>query len=291
MKTIALIGSNGQLGTDIQDVFKNDSAFHIVPLTRRDIDVTSIDAASKKLLQIKPDIVINTAAYHRVDEIEDNAGEAFFVNGITQKNLGRLCEKNGWTLVFWSTDYVFGLEKNRKEPYIETSATGPVNAYGVSKLAGEMFTRIYSPKHFVIRVSGLFGTVGSMGKGGNFVELMVKLGKEKGEVSVVNDQVLTPTYTKNIAENLMELLKTNAYGTYHMTSEGQCSWYEFAQEIFQLMKMDVKCNAVDSNTFKTKARRPAYSVLENKALKDLGINKMRDWKENLTLYLREKKYI
>lgn len=120
---------------------------------------------------------------------------------------------------------------------------------------------------------------------------MFKLGKEKGEVSVVDDQILTPTYTKNVAENLKELLKTDKYGSYHMTAQGQCSWWEFANEIFCLLNMKVKCNKVDSDFFKTRARRPNYSVLENAALKKIGLNLMRNWKENLKLYLREKGYL
>jgi len=243
------------------------------------------------LEKINPDIVINTAAYHKVDEVEDNPEKAFLVNSVAQKNLAEICETNKWTLVFISTDYVFGLDKERNASYIETDTPGPINVYGVSKLAGEYFTRYICKKHFVIRVCGLFGVAGSSGKGGNFVELMIKLGKEKGKVNVVNDQILTPTYTKNIAENLQELLKTENFGLYHMTSEGQCSWWEFTSEIFKQLKMKAKCNPVASSFFKTRAKRPAFSVLENYNLKKIGLNKMRSWKENLKLYLKEKGYL
>lgn len=291
MKKVALIGANGQLGTDIRKVFSSDNFFKIVPLTRSEIDVVNKDNLKSVLEKINPDIIINTAAYHRVDEVEDNPEKAFLVNATAEKNLAELCQNNKWGLVFISTDYVFGLDKKRKEPYIETDAPGPINLYGVSKLAGEYLTRFICQKHFVIRLCGLFGVVGSLGKGGNFVETMIRLGKGKGEVKVVNDQILTPTYTKNIAENLKELLKSDYYGLYHMTSEGQCSWWEFTQEIFKLLKMKVKCNPVTSDVFKTRAKRPAYSVLENYNLKKLGLNKMRDWKENLKFYLKEKGYL
>lgn len=291
MKKVALIGANGQLGTDIYKVFSSDRFFETVPLTTKEIDITDLNLTKKVLTEIRPQIVINTAAYHRVDEVEDNPDRAFLVNATAEKNLAEFCQSRKWSLVFISTDYVFGLDQKRKKPYIETDAPGPINVYGVSKLAGEYLTRFNCQRHFVIRLCGLFGVVGSLGKGGNFVETMIRLGKEKGEVKVVNDQILTPTYTKNIAENLKELLKTDYYDLYHMTSEGQCSWWQFAVEIFKLLKMKVKCHSVTSDVFKTRAKRPFYSVLENYNLKKLGLNKMRDWKENLKLYLQEKGYL
>lgn len=291
MKRIALIGANGQLGTDIVKVFSSDKFFEVIPLTQQEIDIVNTDKTKQVLEKINPDLVINTAAYHRVDEIEDNPEKAFLVNVIAEKNLAELCQKNNWELAFFSTDYVFGLDEKRKTPYTEEDLPGPVSTYGVSKLAGEFVTRFNCKKHFVLRLCGLFGIVGSLGKGTNFVETMIKLGKEKGEVRVVNDQVLTPTYTKNVAENLLELFKTKNYGLYHMTSEGSCSWWQFACEIFRLLNMKVKCIPVSSEEYKTRAQRPAYSVLENANLKKLGINKMIDWKEGLKLYLKEKGYL
>ena len=290
MQKIALIGANGQLSIDIRKVF-DSSFFRITPLTHKDIEITNINNVKKVLKEINPDIIINTSAYHKVDEVEDNPEKAFLVNSIAQKNLAELCNSLNWTLVFLSTDYVFGLDEKRDTPYNEADEPGPINVYGVSKLAGENFTRYTCKKHFVIRVCGLFGSVGSSGKGSNFVELMIRLGKKKGEVSVVNDQILTPTYTKNVAENLNELLKTDNYDLYHMTSLGQCSWFEFASEIFNQMKMKVKCNPVNSNFFKTRAKRPEYSVLEKNNLNNINLNKMRGWKENLNLYLKEKGYL
>lgn len=290
MKKIALIGANGQLGTDIVKVFSTDNFFKIVPLTQDEIDITDQKKTKEVLEKIKPDLVFNTAAFHRVDEIEDNPLPAFLVNVIAEKFLAELCEKNNWELVYCSTDYVFGADTKRRIPYIETDQPGPISTYGVSKLAGEWVTK-FCRKHFIVRLCGLFGVVGSLGKGTNFVETMIKLAKEKGEVRVVNDQILTPTYTKNVAENLLMLLKTNNYGLYHMTAEGSCSWWEFACEIFKLLKMKVKCLPVTSEEYKTRAKRPAYSVLENAALKKLGINRMKDWKEGLKSYLKEKKYI
>lgn len=290
MKKIALIGANGQLSTDIRRVF-DKNFFEIIPLTHQDIEITDIKNVEKVLEKIDPDIVINTAAYHRVDEMEDNREKAFLINAEAQKNLSILCQSKNRTVVYISTDYVFGADEKRSKPYKESDAPGPINIYGESKLAGEKFTRENCKKHFIIRGSGLFGVAGASGKGGNFVELMIRLGKEKGAVKVVNDQVLTPTATLNIAENLNELLKTDAFGLYHMTSQGQCSWYEFAGEIFKMTKMKVKCEPVDSDHFPTRAKRPKYSVLDNESLRKINLDLMKDWRENLKLYLKEKKYI
>jgi len=182
MKKIALIGANGQLGTDIAKVFSKDHDFELISLTREKIDVTDKIKSAQVLEEISPDIVINTAAYHRVDEVEDNPDKAFFVNVTAQKNLSGLCQKNNWAIVYISTDYVFGLDDTRDTPYIESDAPGPVSVYGLSKLAGEYVTRFIASKHFIIRVCGLYGVVGALGIGGNFVETMIKLGKEKGEV-------------------------------------------------------------------------------------------------------------
>lgn len=290
MEKVVIIGANGQLGTDIVKVFSQEKRFKLYPLLHKDIEITRLSQVKRKLGLIKPDIVINTAAYHKVDEVEDNPEKAFKVNSIAQKNLAELCGMKNCVLVYVSTDYVFGLDKEREKPYKESNIPGPLNVYGISKLAGETFTKYLCKRHYVIRTSGLFGAAGSSGKGGNFVETMIRLGKEKGEVKVVSDQVLAPTYTKNVAENLLILLKTNNYGIYHMTSEGFCSWWEFANQIFTELDMKVKCGKVDSNHFNTRAKRPTYSVLGNYELKEQGINKMNNWKKNLRLYLKEKSY-
>jgi len=288
---VALIGSNGQLGQDILKIFRQKKDLKVIPLTHKDIEVTDPNSVKKILSKYNPEVLINTAAYHKVDEAENYAEKAFLVNAIAPKNIAELTAKKGIKIVFISTDYVFGLDEKRKKPYTETDTTGAVNVYGVSKIAGENFTLYSNPQHFVVRVSGLHGTAGSSGKGGNFVETMIRLGKEKGEVSVVNDQFLTPTYTLNIAENLLDLITTDKFGIYHMTAEGYCSWYEFTCEIFHLLNMQVKVNPIDSSQFPTRSIRPKYSVLENRNLKVNGLNRMNHWKENLKRYLIEKGYL
>lgn len=291
VKKIALIGANGQLGSDIYKVFVKDNFFEIIPLTKEELDITDFDKTKKVLEEINPNIVLNTAAYVRVDEAEDHPQEVFLINTFAQKNLAELCQKNNWVLVYISTDYVFGEDEKRTLPYQEEDKPGPVNIYGLSKLAGEYVTKFICPRYFIIRTCGLFGVAGSSGKGTNIVESLLKIGKKKGEIKVVDDQIVSPTYTKNMAENLLLLLKKGNFGVYHMVSEGECSWYDFACEIFRLLKIKIKCQKIKSNQYPFRAKRPFYSVLENYHLRDLAINRMNHWKKNLKLYLIEKGYL
>jgi len=285
---IALIGADGQLGTDLSRVISANKNLELIPLIQKDLDVRYQSVIVNVLTKINPDVVINTAAYHKVDEVEDNPEEAFLVNGIAVKNLAEWCASKDKTLVFISTDYVFGRERGRKLPYEEIDRTNPVNVYGISKVAGEYFATM-CPKHYVVRTSGLFGTAGAMGKGGNFIETMLRLAKD-GKVRVVSDQVLSPTYTFNLAQQIVKLLDA-PYGLYHAVSEGKCSWHEFATEIFRQTNTEVECTSVLSGEFPTRAERPKYSVLDNKKLRDLKINIMRHWKESLKEYLIEKGHL
>ncbi len=288
---VAVIGGNGQLGSDIVRVFSKDQLFFVYPLTHKDIEILDVASIKKALSPKTTDIVIHTAAYTRVDEAESMPEKAFLINAVGTKNVALYCKKNDKTLVYISTDYVFGLDEKRRKPYIEDDCPGPLNTYGISKLAGECFVRMLLQKYFIIRTSGLFGVAGSSGKGYNFVELMLRLARENGHVRVVDDQISTPTYTLDLAHQLRELIKTNYYGLYHITAEGACSWYEFAEKIFKLTKIKVKLKAVSSNEFPTIASRPYFSVLENLNLKKHKINRMRKWSEGLLDYLIEKKYI
>lgn len=283
-KNIALIGSNGQLGSDIMKIFSADETFVISPLTHADIEISNAENIKNTFDKIQPNIIINTAAYNRVDDIEKNCEKAMLVNGIANKYLADYCKKSDIVFVYISTDYVFGSDINRKTPYIESDLPGPVNAYGISKLAGEYFTQYSCPRHFIIRTSGLFGKTGSTTKGGNFVESMLNIAKEKHNVRVVNDQILTPTHTLDLAKQILLLIKSNHYGIYHATAEGQCSWYEFAKAIFEFKKIDVRVESILSSEFNSKAERPKYSVLENKKLKELNLNTMKPWIEGLHEY-------
>ncbi|MEM3432972.1 MAG: dTDP-4-dehydrorhamnose reductase [Candidatus Methanomethyliaceae archaeon] len=280
---IVVIGANGQLGTDLVKVLNN---WDLVPLTHADLDICDFVRTRKVLTELKPDIVINTAAFNRVDDAEDQPEKAFWVNTYAVRNLAQVCTDLDCTLMHISTDYVFGGEK--RTPYTEDDPPNPLNVYGVSKLAGEYFARNICPKHFIVRTSGLYGVAGSSGKGGNFVETMVRLAREGKPIRVVTDQVLTPTYTKDLAQKIKELLTTEAYGLYHITNSGQCSWYEFASKIFELLGMKPDFGPTTSVEFGAKARRPAYSVLAHERLKQLGKDDLRPWPEALKAYLEEK---
>lgn len=288
---IAIIGGNGQLGSDLVKSLKKDSDLDIFPLTHSDIEITDENKVRSVLDSISPNIVINTSAYHRVDDCETNLDKAFTVNTIAQKKLSEYCAEKKQTLVYISTDYVFGIDKERTTPYTETDLPGPLNVYGLSKLTGEYFTRYICERFFIIRSCGLFGVIPSSVKGGNFVETMLKLAKEKKEIRVVEDQVLNPTYTADLAAQIHKLIKTDNFGLYHIASNGECSWYEFAKEIFRLTNTEVNLLPVASKEFYTPAKRPRYSVLDNMKLKKLNIDEMSDWKIGLKSYLLEKGYI
>jgi dTDP-4-dehydrorhamnose reductase len=278
-----VIGANGQLGTDLIKIL---SGWDIVGLTHSDLDIRDLARARVVLSQIKPDAVINTAAFNRVDDCEDEPDKAFSVNAYGARNLARVCAELHCVLTHISTDYVFGGEK--ASPYIEDDVPNPRSVYGGSKLAGEYFVRNICPKHFIVRTSGLYGLAGSSGKGGNFVETMIRLAGEKKPVRVVEDQVLTPTYTNDLAERLKELVQTQAYGLYHVTNSGQCSWYEFAARIFFLLGLKPDFGPTTTKAFGAKAQRPAYSVLAPEKLRQLGMAALPSWEDALERYLIEK---
>ncbi|MGE5341078.1 MAG: dTDP-4-dehydrorhamnose reductase [Candidatus Omnitrophota bacterium] len=282
---IAVIGANGQLGTDICNALNRNND-RVIPLTIEDIDVTVIDSVSKVLDDVRPELVINTAAYHHVEKCEEETELAFRVNALGPRNLAKICNTVDAALLHISTDYVFDGKKG--SPYVETDCPMPLNVYANSKLAGEYFVESIARKYYILRVCGIYGKSPCMGKGGlNFVELMIKLSRERDEVRVVDDEILTPTSTVEVSNQIVKLLNSGGqYGLYHATAEGSCSWYEFAKEIFEITKPNVKFNKAAPGEFAVKVNRPRYSVLENQFLKDQGIHVMRHWKDGLRDYLR-----
>lgn len=286
MKKIALIGSNGQLGSDIIACAKDQKDFSITPLTHQDIAIENPQSVRSVLDSIAPDMVISTAAFHRVDDIEKETEKAFEINAIATKKLAQYCEEKKASLVFFSSDYVFGQDAKRSTPYTEQDLPGPLSSYGISKLAGEHFALAYCSKAYVIRSSGLYGKKGSSGKGGNFVQTILQKAKAGEELRVVNDQVLTPTFTKDLANQVIVILKNEKPGLYHATNEGGCSWFEFTKEILSIANLDLQVVSITSDQYRAPAKRPHYSVLKNEKLKNLGINIMRDWKIALKEYLQ-----
>lgn len=284
---IVLTGAHGQLGRDLKQVLEAEGNWaKVVPLTHQEIEITDPVGSRRTLEGSAPDLVINTAAYHRVDLCEDEAEMALKVNAYGARNLARICCQLDIPLVHYSTDYVFDGEK--RIPYAEEDPPNPLSAYGISKLAGELFIRYIAPKHFIIRTCGLYGVGGATSQTGNFVETMLRLAAEGRSIRVVDDQIATPTYVADLARKTAELIRTQHYGLYHITNNGQCSWYELAGAIFRIAGVEADLHPTTSREFGAKARRPAYSVLKNCHLERLGMDDLRDWQDALAEYLKER---
>ncbi|HEV2961019.1 MAG TPA: dTDP-4-dehydrorhamnose reductase [Candidatus Angelobacter sp.] len=280
---VAILGANGQLGTDVAAAFRAQGD-EVVALTHADVEVSSLESVKKSLESAQPEVVINTAAFHNVERCEDEPLPAFTVNAIGARSVAQVTDSLGAKLVHIGTDYVF--DGMKSSPYVEEDPPRPLNAYGNSKLAGEYFVRCTNPRHFVVRVSGIYGQHPCRAKAGfNFVEMMLKFAREREELRVVDDQRVTPTPTVEIAQQLTLLSKTSDYGIYHATSEGSCTWYEFARAIFDLAGTKVRLERARPGDFPTKARRPQNSVLENAALKSKSLNIFSHWRAGLEIYL------
>jgi dTDP-4-dehydrorhamnose reductase len=279
---IAVIGASGQVGYNLVEVLS--ACNEVTGLTHKDMDILDFAKTRGTLTKLKPEIVINTAAYHKTDECEENPERSFQVNSIAVRNLAITCKEINSLFVHYSTDYVF--DGKKRKPYTEDDEPNPINVYGVSKLAGEVFVRNTLERHYLIRPSGIFGKAKKEGKE-NFIVRMLRSAREKGSLKIVKDQILSPTYARDLAEKTVELIQTDRYGVYHITNLGHCSWYEFAKAAFELTRVSVKVEPVTSNRFPAKAQRPMYSVLESKNLKSIGLRRMRPWKEALKAYLEE----
>lgn len=278
---VAIIGANGQLGSDLVRTLNSQNIANL-PLAHGDVDVTDAARVDAILESSGADVVVNTAAFHKVEQCEKEPDPSFRVNAIGPWNLANICRRLNATLVHFSTDYVF--DGQRDTPYGESDLPRPQNVYGVSKLAGEGLVALTWQRSFVVRTCGLYGVAGSSGKGGNFVETMLKKAAEGNTVKVVRDQVLTPTFTGDLAIAIAELIRTDRYGLYHISAEGQCSWYEFAKKIFELQGVAVDLKPVSTSEFPSPVQRPAYSVLSKQKLRTVGIH-MSPWQEGLKRYL------
>ena len=277
---VLLIGYRGQLGCDLRKAFAEDNLVLATQEQMRVEDAKQVDAV---VGQARPEVILNCAAFHRVDDCEDCVSRAFEVNVFGVRNLARAAERAGAALVHFSTDYVF--DGPRRTPYTETDLPCPSCVYGVSKLTGEFLLQSTWPKHFIFRVSGLYGYAGSREKGTNFVELMISLARQGKPIRVVDDQVLTPTSTTEIARKVRLLAGTDHYGLYHLTNAGECSWYQFAQAIFEFANLKPDLTPVTSAAFPTRAKRPNYSVLDNQRLREAGFPDLPHWREALACYV------
>ncbi len=276
---ILVIGATGMLGHALLPVLRKR---HLVTgLGSADCDVRDARVVSETVRRHRPELAINLAAFTDVDGCEKDSTKAEQVNGIGAGNIARACSESGAAMLHISSDYVF--DGGKPGPYFEDDAPNPISAYGHSKLLGEQQVIASLDRHFIVRTSWLFGMHGK-----NFVETILKIARQKSELRVVDDQRGSPTYTCHLAERLAELIATREYGIYHVTGAGNCSWFEFAQSIIELSRIEgVRVAPVSSKEYVRPARRPANSVLANRHLSELNIGLAPHWKDGLQSYLAE----
>jgi dTDP-4-dehydrorhamnose reductase len=289
MKRVAIIGSTGQLGTDLVVVLAQAGNYEVIRLSHREVECTDPVSIEKALKTGRPDVVVNCAAFVRVDEAEDRAEEALRVNGLGALNVARACAEIDALCVYISTDYVF--DGGKGAPYTESDAPHPINIYGISKLAGEYFVQQASPRWLVVRLASLFGKAGSSGKGGNFVETILAKAKAGESLRLVDDIRMSPTYTRDAAQALERLLREGSLGLFHLVNAGNCTWYEFASKALEVVGMGNKIEPISSATYPMKARRPNDSSLESTKLGLSLKDSLRPWQEALKDYLAEKGHL
>ncbi|WP_333593714.1 dTDP-4-dehydrorhamnose reductase [Anaerospora hongkongensis] len=271
---IAVTGANGQLGKEIA----RQGVKHELILTDYDtLDVTDYSAVTAFMKTVRPDAVIHCAAYTNVDGAEADYDGAFRINAVGTQNLAAGCLETAARLVYVSTDYVF--DGQTRQPYREFDSVNPQNVYGLTKQHGEEIVRQLLGRHYIVRTAWLYG------EGSNFTRTMLNLAAKNSTLKVVNDQIGTPTSTVDLARAIYALLATDAYGTYHGTCQGQCSWYDFACEIFRQAGKQVKVLPVTTDEFPRPAKRPAYSVLDNYMLRMTIGDPMRNWQNALADYI------
>ena len=275
---ILVTGGSGQLGRDVCRELERRGIQYTAP-SSREMDITDANTVRGQISTYWPDAVIHCAAWTAVDAAEDAAEQVFVINEGGTCNIAQACREIGAKMLYISTDYVFpGTGTHFYEP---DDPTGPVNVYGKSKLAGELAVKELLEKFFIVRTSWVFGEHGN-----NFVKTMLRLAETRDEVSVVCDQVGSPTYTADLAPLLCDMVLMEKYGTYHAANEGTCSWAEFAEEIFWQAKKNIKVKYVTSEQYPMKARRPCNSRLSNKKLPGTAFSQLPEWKDALARYLR-----
>jgi len=285
---VLVFGANGQLGYDITRVLES-KGYEVLKPGSKELDICDFENVKGYIKENKPRFIINCAAFHDANECEKDIEKSYKINTVAVGELARICSEIGSVFVHISTDYVFsGL--NRNKPYTEEDIPDPLMVYGLSKLAGEMLIPNFTKRYYIFRVASLFGVKGPSRKAYNFVDLMLKLaGDGRDKIDVVNDQYMTPTHTLDVAERLPEIITSDKFGLYHLTSEGQCTWFDFAKKIFKLSNIKIKVNPVPTEHFPADFVRPKYTVLKNKKYNSLFSNKMPLWEDALKRYLKLRK--
>jgi dTDP-4-dehydrorhamnose reductase len=282
---ILLIGRTGQLGGDI---LRHNASHEIIAPDRHEVDISDIRTVERAVREIKPDVVINTAAFHNVPLCEQEPEKAFLINCVAVRDLARLCRRTDKLLVTFSTDYVFG--GDRRTPYREDDQPSPLQVYGITRAAGEYAALSEAPDHLlVIRTCGLYGMSGAQSKGGNFVDQRINDAKRHSVLEMGSDQIVSPTCTADLSRAILQLLDhpLRKPGIIHLVSEGECSWYDFTRAIYEIMGITIELRPVNRNCRSGDMRRPCYSVLANRIAKALGIT-LPHWRDSLEKYLKEK---
>ena len=273
---VLIIGSEGMLGHDLVDILSAEN--EISTTTIDTLDITDINKTIKTVKEINPDVVVHAAAFTNVDGSESNQDLAYKVNVLGTRNVAVACSEADSALVYICTDYVF--DGTKGSPYYEYDQTNPLSVYGKTKHLGEVYIRDILNKFYIVRTAWLYGFHGP-----NFVTTMLNLAKTNDSISVVNDQIGSPTYTLDLANAIAQLIKKPAYGIYHVTNSEHCSWYEYAREIFDIAGIDIELKPVTTEEFGSPAPRPKYSVLENYNWKMEGFQEIRSYKEALRAYM------
>lgn len=277
---VLVTGAKGQLGTDLMNELEK-RGIESVGVDVQEMDITDGEACMRVISESKADAVIHCAAYTAVDAAEDNVDLCRRINGEGTRNVALACQATGAKMMYISTDYVFDGQGTR--PWEPDDARSPLNVYGQTKYEGELAVEELVEKFFTVRIAWVFGVAGK-----NFIKTMIRLGKERGAVSVVDDQVGSPTYTYDLARLLVDMIQTERYGRYHATNDGFCSWYEFACEIFRQAGMnEVKVTPVSSDQFPVKAVRPANSRMSKEKLTENGFELLPTWQDALGRFLKE----
>lgn len=276
---ILVTGASGQLGYDVERELERRGIEHL-GTSSRELDITDREAVERLMAAYRPDAAIHCAAYTKVDLAEDEPERCWAVNADGTRNMAAACRKTGAKLLYISTDYVFPGTGERS--YETGDPTGPVNTYGRSKLAGELAVQSLLEKYFIVRISWVFGK-----NGNNFVKTMLRLAETKAELSVVCDQIGSPTYTADLAPLLCDMVQTERYGVYHATNEGTCAWSEFAEAIFELAGRQVVVHPIPTSAYPTRAVRPLNSRMSKECLHSNGFQELPAWKNALARYLKE----
>ena len=280
---VVITGAYGQLGSDLKRLLEQEKSIELYPFSQEEMDITDQTILKIKMDVAKPDIILHCAANTNVDGCELESDEAYRVNTFGTRNVAVEALRHQSKMVYISTDYVF--DGSSKNPYHELSSPNPISVYGASKLAGEDMVRHLCNKYFIVRTSWLYGV-----EGNNFVKTILKLVEDRDNITIVDDQIGCPTYSRDLAGVLILLMGTEAYGTYHVTNSGQCSWHEFACEILEKRSIrDKKVHPIKTVDLGRPAPRPHYSVLTSLALKNCGIATLSSWQDGLHRFFEEYK--